>query len=308
VILRNILVTTTLLFLVSGCGGGGTSTSEPLPVVIPAPNMFMGVFLDSAVQGLNYRTTSQTGTTNAEGEFIFQQDELVIFSIGDIDFPQVDAQVIMTPFEIFNVTSIENISVINLARLLQSLDIDGDPANGIVIGQMAHSSAMNMSVDFAAADFDEQVEQLVANSGSVITVLIDATQAIEHLQLLNPDESSNDNDCSSTHSMVGYTGNFANYQHGIQGTATILDDCTIQIDNFSYDGGGPAVYFYAALNQDYNGVDAFQVGTLLSGTNYNSALLTITLPQGKTLDDFNSLSVWCVDFSVNFGDLEFTSP
>jgi len=114
----------------------------------------MGIFLDSAVEGLNYRTTSQSGITNTAGEFIYQENEQIIFFIGDIDFPQVVAQDIIMPLDVFNVTSSEDISVINMARLLQSLDIDADPTNGIVIDQMAHNSAMNMTVDFSAADFD----------------------------------------------------------------------------------------------------------------------------------------------------------
>ena len=305
--LRNILVTTALFTLVTSCGGSGDSSTQPPPVVTPVPNTYMGIFVDSVVEGLNYRTTSQSGTTNVEGEFVYQDNEQVIFSIGDIDFPQVDAQLIITPVEIFNASSVEDLSVINMARLLQSLDSDGAPSNGIVIDQMAHSSAMGMTLDFSAADFDLQAEYLVANSGSVITVLIDANQAKAHLQV-SLNEIIANQECGSTHSMVGYTGDFATHFHGVEGTATIVDDCTIQINNFSYDGGGPEVYFYAAVDLDFINSTAFQVGSELSGTFYNSSAITIKLPYGRTLDNFNSLSVWCVDFLVSFGDLEFTSP
>jgi len=137
--------------------------------------------------------------------------------------------------------------------------------------------------------------------------LIDATQAITHLnQTLS--EITDNATCSSNHSLVRYTGDFTTYFHGVEGTATIIDDCTIQINNFSYDGSGPEVYFYAALDLDFNSSEAFKIGAKLSGNNYNSSSITLKLPYGKTLDDLNSLSVWCVEFLANFGDLTFSSP
>ena len=183
----------------------------------------------------------------------------------------------------------------------------GDPTNGIVIHEIANTSAINMSVDFSAADFDIQVEELVANSGSVNTLLIDATQAINHFQQ-TLDEISDSRSCSSTHSMVGFSGTFTTYAHGVKGTATIIDDCTIQITEFSYDGQGPDVFFYAAQEFDFYGSESLQLGGNINGTVYDMTTIILKVPYTKSLDDFNTLSVWCLDFGINFGDLKFSSP
>jgi len=95
------------------------------------------------------------------------------------------------------------------------------------------------------------------------------------------------------------------FQHNVSGTVTILDDCTIEITGFNYDGGGPLVYFYAGTNGDYTSSNAFQFSKLLTGTSFSNNTLRLIIPDNKTLDDFNSLSVWCVDFNANFGDVIF---
>jgi hypothetical protein len=58
-------------------------------------------------------------------------------------------------------SSITNPAVVNLARLLQSIDTDGDPDNGIQISTQAHSAASDMAVDFSSATFDADVTNLI---------------------------------------------------------------------------------------------------------------------------------------------------
>jgi hypothetical protein len=123
------------------------------------------------------------------------------------------------------------------------------------------------------------------------------------LNALNNQAISN---CSSNHSKVGYSGFFETFAHNVAGKATIIDDCTIEISQFSYDGGGPDVYLYAAKDHDYAGSDAFLLGPKLNGQAYDDAKFIIKLPQGKTLDDLSGLSVWCIDFNADFGHMEFT--
>lgn len=114
-----------------------------------------------------------------------------------------------------------------------------------------------------------------------------------------------DTNCSTSHSNVGRSGMLATFQHGVSGTVTIIDDCTIEITGFNYDGGGPQVYFYAGTNGDYTASNAFQFSKLLTGTSFSNNTIQLIIPNNKTLDDFNSLSVWCVDFNANFGDVIF---
>ena len=36
--------------------------------------------------------------------------------------------------------------------------------------------------------------------------------------------------------------------------------------------------------------------------------MTLTLPDGKTFDDMDGISVWCVEFEVSFTDAMFEAP
>jgi hypothetical protein len=168
------------IIFVAGCSDSGTSTSSNSDSDSSQSNT--GVFIDSAVSGINYKTETKTGTTNASGEYLYISGESVTFSIGDIDLPTVTAGAVITPLDIFNTQDINNTSVVNMARLLQTLDADGNSANGILISDAAHLSATGLSLDFASLTFDNDVTNLVANSGSPNTVLIDETTAVSHLQ------------------------------------------------------------------------------------------------------------------------------
>jgi hypothetical protein len=166
------------IIFVAGCSDSGTSSNSDSD----SSQSNTGVFIDSAVSGINYKTETKTGTTNASGEYLYISGESVTFSIGDIDLPTVTAGAVITPLDIFNTQDINNTSVVNMARLLQTLDADGNSANGILISDAAHLSATGLSLDFASLTFDNDVTNLVANSGSPNTVLIDETTAVSHLQ------------------------------------------------------------------------------------------------------------------------------
>ncbi len=144
-----------------------------------------GRFIDSSVEGVSYRTETRNGITNANGEFLYLVGETIVFGLGDLEFPAVTAAQILTPLELAGVTDINNTGVVNMARLLQSLDQDCDPGNGITIGGEALLAAAGMSLDFESPNFDTEVVNLVANGGqqnSACQVLIDASQAVAHLQ------------------------------------------------------------------------------------------------------------------------------
>ncbi len=111
-------------------------------------------------------------------------------------------------------------------------------------------------------------------------------------------------DCPSTHEKIGKTAEFLARFHNVGGTAEIIDDCTIQVTDFTYDGTGIVVEMYGGLSRNF--VNGFAVsGDLKRGMPYAGETLTLTLPEGKTLDDLDSLSVWCVDVAVSFGDAMF---
>lgn len=148
----------------------------------PTAGSRTGTFVDSAVAGVTFTNAPSgvTGTTDAQGRFTFEPGDTVTFSIGDLSFPPTTARGVITPLTIAGTDDPTDVVATNIARLLQTLDFDGDASNGIDIASQAADFAT--AVDFSAVDFDDQVADLVANSGSNNTALVTAEDAQAHLQ------------------------------------------------------------------------------------------------------------------------------
>ncbi len=96
--------------------------------------------------------------------------------------------------------------------------------------------------------------------------------------------------------------------HQAQCVATILDEHTIHVEHFTYDGTAPAVYFYLGetdTNNDF--LNGLQLDPLLDRVCGDKSL-TLTLPEGESLDDYGAISVWCAAFNVNFNSASFVPP
>lgn len=110
--------------------------------------------------------------------------------------------------------------------------------------------------------------------------------------------------CGATHARVGQTADFETFYHGVMGTATIVDDCTIRIEMFEYDGTGIDVRIYGGQGGNFTAGFAMSDDLLRPG-GYNGETLTATVPAGRSLDDLDGISVWCVDVSISFGTATF---
>jgi hypothetical protein len=96
--------------------------------------------------------------------------------------------------------------------------------------------------------------------------------------------------------------------HSVEALLTIVDQQTLQVEHFTYDGTAPLVYFYlGASDNDIDFENGLQLEPLLDRA-YEDESLTLTLPEGETLDGYNAISVWCAQFSINFGSASFTAP
>jgi len=177
-------IVTTVCFALLGCGGG---SSDPESTIdnnsSNAPTVLTGVFVDSAVEGVAYDTQTQTGTTNAQGQFNYIAGEEVTFSIGSTELPTVTAAAQVSPVDMAVGSSNPEDTTTNIARLLQSLDTDGDPDNGITISNSAAQTPSSIDFNVSVVEFENDIDviNLVANSGSVNTSLISAENANTHL-------------------------------------------------------------------------------------------------------------------------------
>jgi Electron transfer DM13 len=106
--------------------------------------------------------------------------------------------------------------------------------------------------------------------------------------------------CTKLSPKIGQTATLSTRSHGVTGTAKIVDDCTIEIANFSYDGGGlPDVFFYGAKSSNY--ATGFAIGENQFGKKQANSAIKLTL-KDKELDNIDGISLWCIRASVSFGD------
>ena len=180
-------------FFVAKSGGDSSDRNEddePGLVVIIGE----GKFVDGPVAGLRYVSGSVIGVTGAAGELQYELDSSVQFFIGDIPLGEpARGKAIMTPLDLVPDGTIDNPAVINIARLLQSLDaVPGDDA--ISLPEQLHTEAVPTNealtasiefLDFAdETAFVNAASQLVAvlTAGYPFTaVLVDADSARLHL-------------------------------------------------------------------------------------------------------------------------------
>lgn len=104
-----------------------------------------GQFIDAPVVGLDFITTTLAGVTAAKGMFHFLTDQEVAFSIGGLLLGTAKGDRRVSPLDLLRADS-DDMRSINMARVLQSLDTDGQPHNEVVI-----SDAVKFCVDAALA-------------------------------------------------------------------------------------------------------------------------------------------------------------
>lgn len=94
-----------------------------------------GIFGDSAVQGIHYKTATQEGDTDANGTFKYLPGETVIFSLGGTTLGTAASGANLTPADLKDTTgaALTGNKLTYMLQALQSLDSDGNPGNGITI-------------------------------------------------------------------------------------------------------------------------------------------------------------------------------
>jgi secreted PhoX family phosphatase len=110
---------------VTGCGGDGSDSTSS--------STSTGVLLDSAVQGVTYTSSACPSgcTTNEKGEFTYRAGDTVTFKIGALEIGEANGAAKLFLNDLTGETNLLGQKAVNLARLLQSLDADGNPENGI---------------------------------------------------------------------------------------------------------------------------------------------------------------------------------
>lgn len=233
-----------LFLLLAGCGGSGGAVSKGK---VGSDEVLTGIFVDSPVENLGYRTVSRNGAirgghTDADGRFSFREGDRITFYVGHLqldnsrkgfgeisglafpeielgmlDFPGLPSRIadsagseqervvlVLSPLDFSENRDFDDVVVGNIARLLQSLDYDGDPSRrrhatktseknkpGIFISDYAHELAVGAFVDLYTNAIELKVGAYVDSAGwdrryrpedDVRHYVVPRGQAITHLR------------------------------------------------------------------------------------------------------------------------------
>jgi pectate lyase len=287
-IFKNKLAISMLSAMVlAGCGAESTINVKEAPD--PA---LTGRFIDSPVSGLGYRSESvANGTTNANGEYNYFRGEIITFHIGDFEFPGVAASSILTPLKMFEADSPFNQSVANTLRLLQALDVDGDPSNGIEISASAASSASALLADGQtvaqffdrpAAEFAADVEPWLAAAGGAISTLAPFDSALSHF--VNYLESEFGTLIGSTFDISQFNGTI--YNPFLSGKTATLETLTFTPTDAN---GKSGTFVSGSGDTATTGNYEFAFGRRALTLSTNTASTTIIVKSYNTVDKVYSL-------------------
>jgi len=181
---------------VASCGGSTGSDKE----------LLVGVFSDSPVGGLTFVTQSTSGVTNADGVFSYREGETISFSIGSLALPLAIASEMVTPLDMAATDDVNDPSVVNIARLLQSLDGDGNPENGIIISENT-ANVFTDPVIYDATD-DSAVDAAVSEVYGQDRAAVSADQAVSHFVDTLSAHAASDGSIDQLNYIVGADGTF----------------------------------------------------------------------------------------------------
>lgn len=146
------------------------------------PSVQQGVLIDSAVAGVEYTRSSSPATvllTDAQGRYDYVAGETVAFRIGGVALGSAAGKSKLSIVDLVNASGALSLPVIHRARLLQSLDKDGDPSNGIEIDAATRAAlaGKTIALDGTAAEFEAAFAAQLPGR-----VLRGANLAREHLE------------------------------------------------------------------------------------------------------------------------------
>merc|ERR1712154_4543 len=103
-------------------------------------------------------------------------------------------------------------------------------------------------------------------------------------------------------------GEIRTLQYDVSGRLYVVDEYTLKIEDFNYNGKGPDAFFYVGESGGPSGAGTmvpYPEGSDTVLTKADKIDITLRLPTGVTSTKLKWLSVWCRQYSVNFGDVMF---
>ena len=232
----------------------------------------VGQFKDSNAAGVSYVSGGQTGVTNSQGRFTYEEGKTVAFSVGNVPLGETEGKPLITPVDLVEQGSSRSGPVVSTARFLQGLDQDADPSNGITISQDVQMRAQDWTLDINSDDFDQQLESIKS----------DLEEEYESFSGF-PDETTARNHLEST-LRCSYSGAYVGTYGGTdQGNFGILVDAS----NGSASGIAYSTQYdeYITLTGtrsiSYDQNAAFASGDTDQGTEFSGQFTSVNTVQGR---------------------------
>jgi hypothetical protein len=153
--IKTVGVSIVASILLIGCGSSDTATSTQ--------NSNTGTFIDSAVAGLEYNTSSGfAGVTDRDGKFQYNNGESVSFALGKLHFgtakPSTDGLItpkLLVVGDASVPTDEQKQKITLMLQTLQSLDIDNNSSNGITIDPNLINKLADLTQEIQLQDLNE---------------------------------------------------------------------------------------------------------------------------------------------------------
>jgi len=204
--LKNTLVSTTLALLVLNACSTADITSGIIDRIISKGYYYV----DKAIAGVDYVCGSESGVTNADGSFNFEEGKECLFSIGGLVLTKVQASDLNNNTKLFEYTP-------TVVKVLQTLDQDGNVSNGIDINTNIVSTVIEESnitslseIELDTALLDTLVEDIKAIDESYHGTVSTDTEVEEQIttaRQVEVEENNNENANENTNEQAEVNNN-----------------------------------------------------------------------------------------------------
>jgi len=99
-----------------------------------------------------------------------------------------------------------------------------------------------------------------------------------------------------------YLGKFSKVSHNVEGDIFLLDDRTIYIQGFSFDGQAPDVHFWSDGVAIPYYTRANPHVAMVVGKYQKEDVVLMLPPEKPTIDKLGHFQVWCRQYKINFGE------
>lgn len=173
-----------MALMIAACGGGGGGSTPS-----SSGSVLSGIFVDAPVEGLEYSTETQSGSTGSDGRFSYKSGETVTFKIGKLVMGSAMGAPTLTPVDLVpgaasQTDPASNQTVVNIVRMILSLNANAttttlkiDPS----VLTKAHSLADGSVVAMDDPNFSATASTVVKSLDSTKD-LVSAATAIAHFK------------------------------------------------------------------------------------------------------------------------------